>query len=126
MKQKYYDQKRHAKDRNIDWQFTYETWLEWWGDDILNRGYYKGQLVMARHNDEGPYHPNNVRKATVEENINEAQVGNNNAGKLIKTPKGIFKSRREAIDAYGINPSTMRKRLNKRPNEYYYIEKEQQ
>jgi len=64
-----------AKFRNIDWQFTYETWIEWWGDDIINRGRYDGKLVMARHNDTGPYNPDNVRKALCNENSAEAHKG---------------------------------------------------
>ena len=30
---------------------------------------------MARHNDVGPYHPDNVRKATCNENCSEANIG---------------------------------------------------
>ena len=70
----YANAKRCAKDRNIDWQFTYDTWEAWWGEDITKRGPYKGQLVMARHNDVGPYHPNNVKKITSSENLAEAMT----------------------------------------------------
>jgi hypothetical protein len=66
----------NAKQRNIDWQFTYDTWIEWWGADITSRGASKGKLVMARTGDIGPYSPDNVRKATHGENISEAKVGN--------------------------------------------------
>jgi hypothetical protein len=118
----YWTQKHHAKDRGIDWQFTFDTWRDWWGDDIAKRGSKKGCLVMARHNDIGPYHPDNVRKATVEENISEGQIGNANAAKLIKTPKGIFNSRIEAAKAYGVNVCTIRKRLNKYPADYHYLQ----
>jgi len=72
IKQKYYTQKSGAKCRNIEWCFTYESWLEWWGDDIVNRGNKSGQLVMARNNDTGPYHPDNVRKVTCNANHSEA------------------------------------------------------
>jgi hypothetical protein len=122
IKEYYWTQKHHAKDRGIDWQFTYDTWLEWWGNDIAKRGQYKGQLVMARHNDTGPYHPSNCRKATVEENIIEGQIGNSNAAKRIKTPIGVFNSRIEAAKAYGVNVSTIRKRLLKNPIEYCYLD----
>jgi len=71
----YIAQKANAKYRNIDWQFTYDEWIEWWGEDITNRGRKNGQLVMARHNDSGAYHPNNVRKALVCENSSEANKG---------------------------------------------------
>ena len=58
--------------RNIDWHFTYESWLEWWGDDIVNRGNKSGQLVMARKGDIGPYHPDNVVKITCNENHSQS------------------------------------------------------
>ena len=73
MKRPYYsnyaDQRRNSKKRGIDFQFTYEEWLDWWGDDIINRGKQKGQLVMARHGDTGPYHINNVFKCDCSSNI---------------------------------------------------------
>ena len=75
MKNKYHTQRLGAKQRGIDWQFTYETWVEWWGEDIVNRGHYSGQLVMARFNDEGPYHPDNVKKITCNENCSEGNKG---------------------------------------------------
>jgi len=74
-KNKYSTQKAYAKQRGIDWQFTYDEWIAWWGDDIINRGPKKGQLVMARNGDTGPYHPSNVRKATCAENNIEAHQG---------------------------------------------------
>ena len=74
-KSKYSSQRRTAAKRGIAWQFTYETWLEWWGDDIVNRGRRTGQLVMARFNDTGPYHPDNVKKVTCNENCREGNEG---------------------------------------------------
>ena len=71
----YHTQKSLAKRRNLDWQFTYDTWIEWWGTDIVNRGHKRGQLVMARYGDIGPYHPDNVRKATCSENCKEGNIG---------------------------------------------------
>jgi hypothetical protein len=75
LKHKYHSQHNTAKCRGIEWQFTFETWLAWWGDDIVNRGKQKGQLVMARIGDVGPYHPDNVCKKTCGENIIEANNG---------------------------------------------------
>jgi hypothetical protein len=71
----YDNAKQCAKQRNIEWQFTYDTWIEWWGDDIVNRGCKSGQLVMARNGDIGPYHPTNVSKKTCNENISEGNKG---------------------------------------------------
>lgn len=90
MKQKYFEQKKNAKQRNIEWQFTFDEWITWWGDDIVNRGCLKGQLVMARNGDTGPYHPDNVRKATCGENVVEAHIGKISAFKGKKqTEKGL-------------------------------------
>ena len=67
----YHRQKTRSRKRNIEWQFTYDEWITWWGEDIIRRGRRSGQLVMARFNDAGPYHPDNVRKATCNENHSE-------------------------------------------------------
>jgi hypothetical protein len=74
-KQKYNSQKAAAKVRGIDFQFTYEEWLAWWGVDIINRGKCKGQLVMARIGDKGSYHPDNCVKKTCSENASEGNKG---------------------------------------------------
>jgi hypothetical protein len=75
IKTAYRSQKCSAKQRDIEWHFTFESWLEWWGTDIINRGRKQGQLVMARYKDQGPYHPDNVYKATTKQNHNEAHLG---------------------------------------------------
>lgn len=79
MAKPFYDNYRYQKyaadKRGIDWNFTYDTWIEWWGSDIENRGKCRGQLCMARAGDVGPYHPDNVRKAFVEENASESNKG---------------------------------------------------
>ncbi len=71
----YHRQKDGAKRRNIDWQFTYDTWIEWWGDDIVNRGRNKGKLCMARNGDIGPYSITNCTKITHSENCSIGQKG---------------------------------------------------
>ena len=68
----YHTQKSGAKRRGIEWQFdSLEQWIAWWGDDIDNRGKTAGKFQMCRHGDQGPYHPDNVRKGTIEENLSE-------------------------------------------------------
>ena len=67
-KKKYHVHKGGATARGIEWHFTFETWLAWWGNDWPNRGNRSGQLVMARKNDTGPYHPDNVEKITSNQN----------------------------------------------------------
>jgi hypothetical protein len=67
----YLIQKRHCKERGIEFLFEFDEWVDWWGDDFANRGCNVGQLVMARKGDEGPYHPDNVFKQTCSENVRE-------------------------------------------------------
>jgi hypothetical protein len=91
-----YDNAKHcAKQRGIDWQFTYDTWTAWWGEDIIRRGPYKGQLVMARHNDVGPYHPDNVRKASCQENGREGQLGKPKSIEQIEKYKATMMKKRK-------------------------------
>ena len=68
----YRSQRDSAIKRGIDFQFTFEEWNSWWGDDIVNRGRKAGQLVMARIGDQGPYHPANVVKKACGDNVREA------------------------------------------------------
>jgi hypothetical protein len=75
IRHKYNCQKTHAKIRGIEWHFTFEEWVAWWGDDFINRGRTKGKLVMARIGDQGPYHPDNVVKITNIDNSKEANIG---------------------------------------------------
>jgi hypothetical protein len=61
-KRKYQQQKANAKHRGIGWQFTFDGWLAWWGDDLDQRGSKAWSLQMQRFHDQGPYAPWNVRK----------------------------------------------------------------
>lgn len=67
----YLDQKNNAQKRGIDFLFSFDEWVEWWGDDFDKRGCKLGELVMARAGDCGPYSPANVHKATCSENLAE-------------------------------------------------------
>jgi len=117
---KYYDaynmQRLHAGYRGIEWHFTFKEWIEWWGDDIDNRGQSHGKLVMARYGDQGDYHPNNVRKATRNDNSREIRKG-----KIINTPMGTFDSLTEAAQAYGLSAEAIRQRTLRHPTRYFYI-----
>lgn len=58
----YRAQKSMAKKRGIPWEFTQEAWVEWWmmDDRISRRGNKRGQIMMCRYGDTGPYSPSNV------------------------------------------------------------------
>ena len=76
-KRRYADAKCCAKNRNIDWLFTFETWYKWWLDTghYHERGCKRGQYVMSRYKDEGPYSIENVFCQTQEANAREGHLG---------------------------------------------------
>ena len=71
LKAAYTRQKSKAKSRGIGFHFTFDEWVEWWGDDIDRRGRKADSLVMARHDDAGDYEPGNVKKITFGDNVRE-------------------------------------------------------
>lgn len=69
-KKAYDDQLRHAVERGIDWQLSYEDWLELWlvSGKWFSRGKKKGQYQMCRYGDAGPYSLKNCYIGSVEQN----------------------------------------------------------
>lgn len=65
----YAAQERGAKRRGIAWEFSFEEWLSWWGDDIDRRGSREFQLQMQRNQDAGPYAAWNVRNGRPRQNV---------------------------------------------------------
>jgi hypothetical protein len=134
LKHKYNVQKNSASIRGIEWNFTFEQWLNWWGDDINLRGRSKNSLCMARYNDCGDYSPENCYKSTTSDNIKLGQLKNDTSDKnrnrkisqakmkKIHTPFGIFDSRNEAAKNIGIHITTLYQRMKYHPQEYYGVE----
>lgn len=73
-KREYHAQCGSAKRRGIEWLFTYESWLAFWGSDIESRGKGHDRLCMQRFGDTGPYSPDNVKKGYAMENARTAGV----------------------------------------------------
>src|SRR5882672_2878756 len=78
-KRDYQAQRYNARARGIKWQFDYETWINQWEDWLGYkwqelRGRKRGQHVMARDEDKGPYAPWNVHLATADSNQEERVV----------------------------------------------------
>jgi len=70
-------QRRSAKQRNIDFELTYEEWLEIWMSSGFAhlRGKGTGTYCMARHNDIGPYAVGNVSIISFEQNVIDGNKG---------------------------------------------------
>ena len=81
-KHKYSCHKGKAKKRQIPFELTFEEWYDIWQQSGKweERGCKKGQYVMSRKGDIGPYTKENVFIQLHGKNVSEAQVG-------IKRPK---------------------------------------
>ncbi len=77
LRDRYYDQKSHARARGIAFALTFEQWLIVWvqSGKLEERGRRSHQYVMARFNDRGPYAIGNVKITTMRANMIEAQTG---------------------------------------------------
>lgn len=66
-------QKTNAKARGISWEISFKDWWDIWQQSGKweQRGTKPEQYCMCRHNDEGPYHVNNVRIDTFSNNAKE-------------------------------------------------------
>ena len=113
---RYHEQKNRSIRHGIEWHFTYESWIDWWGDDIERRGISKDSLVMARTGDIGPYHPDNVRKATVHENSMER---NSRYMHKVITKDGEFESIESAARFYQVDPAAIKKAIKYKNSKKY-------
>ena len=116
----YFDQVNAAKGRGIKWGFTFESWVTWWEDKLGQdwmtlRGCRRGQYVMARNGDEGPYEPWNVICIRQEDNHAYANKKRKLNGKKrkprrkdlpVQTVLAIFRDERaykEIREQYGVD-----------------------
>lgn len=81
---KYWSQSRSAKSRGIGFTLTFEQWWDIWNKSGHwdQRGIGKGQYVMSRRGDIGPYEIGNVFIQTQAGNHKDSHGGNKwNVGK---------------------------------------------
>lgn len=68
---RYAQHKKHAKERGIEFEFTFDEWWAIWEPHWEKRGTHKDQLGMCRTHDKGPYRVDNVRLDTPKGNAAE-------------------------------------------------------
>lgn len=134
-KNQYNIQKQNARRRKVEFNLTYEQWLEVWGEKISLRGVGRGKYCMARNNDQGPYSIDNVRIILFEDNNREqADNGRNSLRngfrprtlhrkehyktypvEVMKKREGIwrrFECLQDAADFYLVDKSTIGRNMN--------------
>jgi hypothetical protein len=59
---RYAMQRNKARHRGIEWNLTFDEWFGWWLENghYHERGRRKGEYVMARFGDVGPYSLDNI------------------------------------------------------------------
>ena len=74
---KYLYQKHNSIKRGIPFLLTFEEWWDIWQQSGYweQRGCRKGQYVMSRYNDVGPYAVGNVFIQQCGSNVSQAQMG---------------------------------------------------
>jgi len=69
--------RRRAENSGIGFELTFEQWLGKWVESgkLAERGCHKGEYVMSRRGDTGPYAIGNVFIQSAEGNVSDAQKG---------------------------------------------------
>jgi len=81
---KYIAHRKNARIRGIGWNFTFDEWMQVWLDSGVFhlRGSKRGQYVMARIGDTGPYSKENVTICLTSENISSAYSNKHIPGRI--------------------------------------------
>lgn len=89
-KKAYTVQKHDAKRRDIKFNLTFAEWMKIWTDSghLSERGRRRGQYVMSRHGDTGPYSVDNVSIKKTEDNIKEFVVTDDMRNKMSQINTG--------------------------------------
>lgn len=131
-------QKQDAKKRGVAWEFNLPAWWAWWQIDgnWMRRGNRRGQLLMARYRDLGPYRPDNVFCTTPSGNMRDRdraktsefqkeaharrvkdnlviKGGEHHRARSVHTPAGRFGSVTEAAIHHRLTPAAASARARK-------------
>lgn len=110
-KKQFKNHRQGAARRNIEFCLTFEQWLTIWllSGHYENRGNKKGQYVMCRKGDLGPYAINNVFIDTNTNNIRDAWLGRKRGPQT--------QEHKDKVNVYKVgrkqSPETIAKRVSK-------------
>ena len=107
---KYKQHRKSAKQRGIPWLFTYVSWSRIWMESghYHERGCHKGQYVMSRPGDKGPYATYNVKIVQVGYNHSEKKMSKEARTKISRSMMGNQRGLGH------INSAEMRVKISKR------------
>src|ERR1035437_6539679 len=73
LKRRFLTQRANGKSRDIVWRLSFDQWCAWWIETghIDERGRERGQWVMARPFDSGPYEIGNLVCLRAENNVTQ-------------------------------------------------------
>jgi hypothetical protein len=96
---KYFEQRKRANQRGIEFLITFEQWVEVWEQSGKwdQRGAGRGKYNMSRIGDTGPYAVNNVFIQSHEDNISDAHLGK------VRSDKTKMKMRKPKSEAHKMN-----------------------
>lgn len=120
-KRAYDDHKRHAEGRGIPWQFSYESWLEFWleSNKWYLRGKRKGNYQICRYGDIGPYNTKNCYIDSVEQNQEDrSNISITLVHKIVSEYLNTNKSQKEIAKEFGIDQSYVSRLVNKHRRAY--------
>lgn len=80
LKRRFIQQRANARNRGVSWELTWDEWRDWWlaTGRVDERGRMRGQWVMGRPYDSGPYAIGNLMCLRAEDNVrqqNELRAG---------------------------------------------------
>ena len=109
--------KNSAKHRKIDWDLSYDEWIEWWGDDIERMGRDHPEAIqMTRIDQSKGYTLDNIEKLTKHHHSKRFSVRYKKQRIPIVTPHGEFESYNAAARALGMFSAAVRiKCISKSP-----------
>lgn len=120
-KKAFKEQIKHAKRRNINWEFSYSEWLELWlvSGKWLDRGRSRGQYQLCRYGDCGPYSVKNCYIGLVEQNQEDrSKVDIDTVLRIVSAYLNTNKTQYEVAKDFDVDQSYVSRLVSKHRRKY--------